>query len=174
VSGRAQKEAAMRGPKPPAVTLGAEERRGLETLARGHRTAQQMALRARIILAAADGRNNAQIARDLGIEADTARLWRTRWLTLAPLPLAALGVAERLADAPRPGGPRRITAAQVCRLTALACEVPAATGRPISQWTGRELADEAVARGIVDRLSPRHAGRLLQRGISSRTASATG
>jgi len=164
----------MRGPKPPPVALSDEARRELEALVRGHRTAQQVALRARIILAAADGENNSQLARRLGIEPDTARLWRTRWLALAPLPLAELGVAERLADAPRPGGPCRITAAQICRLTALACEAPQASGRPISQWTGREIADEVVKRGIMDRLSPRHAARLLKRGHSSPTASATG
>lgn len=164
----------MRGPKPPAVTLVATERQALDALTRRHGTPQQVALRARIILAAAEGLNNAQIARALGIEADTARLWRARWLGLRAIPLAELGVAARLADAPRPGGPCRISAAQVCQITALACEAPAATGRPISQWTGRELADEAVQRGIVDRLSPRHAGRLLERGRSSRIASVTG
>jgi len=164
----------MRGPKPPPVALSDEARRELEALVRGHRTAQQVALRARIILAAADGENNSQLARRLEIEPDTARLWRTRWLALAPLPLAELGVAERLADAPRPGGPCHITAAQICRLTALACEAPQASGRPISQWTGREIADEVVKRGIMDRLSPRHAARLLKRGHSSPTASATG
>ncbi len=164
----------MRGPKPPAVALTAAARRGLEALAGAHRTPQQEALRARIILAAADGANNAEIARRLGVEADTARLWRMRWLGLAALPLDDLSVAERLADAPRPGGPCRITAEQVCRLTALACEAPAASERPISHWSGRELADEAVKRGIVGRLSARHACRLLKRGICSPTASATG
>ena len=164
----------MRGPKPPAVALTAAERRDLEALAGAHRTPQQLALRARIVLAAADGANNAEIARRLGVEADTARLWRGRWLGLAAVPLDDLSVAERLEDAPRPGGPCRITAEQVCRLTALACEAPAASDRPISQWSGRELAAEAVARGIVERLSPRHASRLLKRGRSSPTASATG
>ena len=164
----------MRGPKPPPVALSDEARRELEALVRGHRTAQQAALRARIILAAADGENNSQIARRLGIEADTARLWRTRWLALAPLPLAELRVAARLADAPRPGGPCRISAEQVCRIVALACEVPAASGRPISQWTGREVADEVITRGIVVAISPRHAARLLKRGPCSPIASATG
>lgn len=164
----------MRGPKPPAVVLTAVERRELEALAGAYRTPQQLALRARIVLAAGEGANNTAIARRLGIEADTTRQWRTRWLGLGAIPLAELSVAERLADAPRPGGPCRIAAEQVCRITALACEAPAASDRPISQWSGRELADEAVKRGIVDRLSSRHAGRLLKRGRCSPTASATG
>ncbi len=172
--GACAEEAVVRGPKPPVVTLTAVERAELEALVRAHQTAQQVALRARMLLAAADGGNNAQIARRLGLEADTVRLWRARWLGLGAIPLAELGVAERLADAPRPGGPCRITAEQVCRITALACEAPAASDRPISHWSGRELADEAVRRGLVDRLSPRHANRLLKRGICSPTASATG
>lgn len=164
----------MRGPNPPTVVLTAEERQQLEALARRHGTAQQLALRARIILAAAGGANNAQIARRLGVNVGTARLWRTRWLGPAAVPPDGLGVAERLEDAPRPGGPCRITAEQVCQLTALACEAPAGSDRPISQWTGREIADEAIQRGIVRALSPRHAARLLKRGASSRTVSATG
>ena len=164
----------MRGPKPPQVVLSDEERRELQALVRGHRTAQQAARRARILLAAADGENNSQIARRLGIEADTARLWRTRWLALAPVPLAELRVAERLADAPRPGGPCRITAEQVCQIVALACEVPAASGRSISQWTGREVADEVLTRGLVAAISPRHAARLLKRGRCNPIAFVTG
>ncbi len=168
------KEGAMRGPQPRAVALSEAERRDLEGLARQRRAPQQLAMRARIILAAGAGRNNSQIARQVGVDVATVRLWRTRWLGLVAVPAADLSVAERLEDAPRPGGPCRITAEQVCRIVALACAVPATADRPISQWTGREIADEAVKRGIVDRLSPRHAGRLLQRGTSSRTASATG
>ncbi len=164
----------MRGPKPPAITLTAEERTQLEVLVRRHGTGQQRVLRARIILAAAAGQNNSQLARHLGVDVATARLWRGRWLGLGVVPLAELSVAERLEDAPRPGGPCRITAEQVCRLTALACEAPAASARPISQWTGREVADEVIERGIVTAISPRHAARLRKRGRSSRTASATG
>ena len=164
----------MRGPQPPAVTLTAEERRELAALARRPTAPQQLALRARIILLAADGANNSQIARHLGVEVGTPRLWRTRWLALAAVPLEEVSVAERLEDAPRPGGPCRITAAQVCQLTALACAAPAGSDRPISQWSGRELADEVIARGIVDTISPRHARRLLKRGSCSPTASATG
>ncbi len=164
----------MRGPQPSVIELTEEERRGLEALVRRHTTAQQVALRARIVLAAAGGLNNAQIARQCGVDIGTVRLWRGRWLGLRPVALADLGVEERLADAPRSGAPTTITAEQVCRIVALACAPPGQSGRPISQWTGREVADEAVKRGIVPALSPRHAGRLLKRGTSSRTASATG
>jgi putative transposase len=155
-------EGAMRGPKPPAVALTAEERRGLEALARRHSAGQQVALRGRIILAAAEGLNNRQIAGRLGLTVNTVRHWRCRWLGLQAIPLAELSVAQRLADAPRSGAPARITADQVCRIVALACEAPAESARPIGQWTAREVADEAIRRGIVERISPRHAARLLK------------
>ena len=150
----------MRGPKPPAVALTAEERQGLEALARRHSVGQQVAVRGRIILAAAEGLNNREIAGRLGLTVNTVRHWRRRWLGLQAIPLAELSVAERLADAPRPGAPSRITADQACRIIALACEAPAESERPISQWTAREVAEEVVKRSIVERISPRHAARL--------------
>ncbi len=164
----------MRGPKPVSMELSEEERQALEALVRRKSTGQQVALRARMILAAAEGLNNAQIGRQLGVEADTVRLWRGRWRAWQAVALAEVSAAERLADAPRPGAPARITAEQVCRMVALACEAPSASGRPISQWTGREIADEVVRRGIVEGISPRHAGRLLKKGISNRTEYAIG
>ena len=164
----------MRGPKPLALTLADEERRGLVALVRRHTAPQQVALRARIVLAASAGRNNAEIARAVGVDVETARRWRGRWLGLQPVALADLSVEERLTDAPRSGAPAHLGAAQVCQIVALACAAPGASGRPISQWTGREVADEVVARGILSAISPRHAARLLKRGTASRTASATG
>src|SRR5438128_5906709 len=80
------------------------------------------------------------------------------------LPGTLVSVAERLTDAPRCGAPARFTPEQVCQIIALACERPADSHRPISQWSHRELADEIVRRGIVEWISPRHAGRLLNRG----------
>jgi transposase len=164
----------MSGPQPTPVEIPEETRQTLARLVRAHTTAQQVALRARIILNAAAGLNNVQISQHLGISRETVRLWRDRWVGLQGVPTEELPVADRLADAPRPGAPVRIGAAQVCAIIALACEAPAQAERPISQWTGREIADEIIRRGIVDTLSPRHASRLLKRGISAPTWSATG
>ncbi|MCP4540097.1 MAG: helix-turn-helix domain-containing protein [Chloroflexi bacterium] len=154
----------MPGPKPPEVCLTDVMRRGLEKLVKRYSTRQQIALRGRIILLAGDGLNNGQVARDLKISVDMARLWRTRWLVLEPIPLSDLSIEERLEDLPRPGAPCQITADQVCQIVALACKVPEESERPISHWTSREIADEIKKRGIVDKISPRHAARLLKRG----------
>jgi putative transposase len=159
----------MPGPQLPPLDLTLDERRDLTALVRRHTAPQQLVLRARIILLAADGLNNSQIARTLGLEADTVRLWRQRWQTWQAVALTDRSVAERLTDAPRSGCPARITPEQVCRIVALACEAPSAAGRPISQWTGREIAAEIVSRGIVPTISGRHAARLLKRGICSPT-----
>jgi transposase len=155
----------MRGPKPPIVELSETERQELERLTRRHGTPQQVAVRGRIVLRAAEGLNNAQIGRKLGLDVDTVRLWRHRWLGWQDVSLEELSIAERLTDAPRPGRPADITAEQVCQIIELACDAPAKAGRPISQWTGRELADEIMARGIVAKISPRHASRLLKKTI---------
>jgi transposase len=154
--------------------LTADERRDLEALVGRHTTAQQIALRGRIILAAADGRNNAQIARDLAVSVPTVRRWRERWLLLQCIPYSDLEIAERLSDVPRPGRPIQISDEAVCQIVRIGCEAPTESGRPISEWTGREIADEAKRRGIVEQISPRHAARLLKRGRSNRTASAAG
>jgi putative transposase len=159
----------MPGPKPVAISLTAAEQQELERLVRGLHTPQQLAVRARLILAAAAGDTNRLIARTLHLTEDTVRLWRGRWAAAAPAPVAA-----RLTDAPRAGAPPRFTPEQVCRIIALACAAPRTAGRPISQWTGHEIADEVVARGIVTVISPRHAARLLKKGSSNPIASATG
>jgi transposase len=154
----------MPGPELPAVEVTGEERLVLETLVRRHTAGQHLALRGRIVLAAADGVNQSTIAARLGTTINTVRYWRRRWLGLQGIPLMDLSAEERLADAPRSGTPARIRADQVCQIVALACEVPAESARPISQWTGREVAAEIMKRGIVEQISARHAARILKIG----------
>jgi putative transposase len=155
----------MRGPKPPTIDLTDTERQGLKALTRRRTISQQIALRARIILDAVDGHNNCEIARQRGVSLDMVRLWRERWIGLQAVSLDDLSIEDRLADVPRSGRPARITAEQVCQMVALACEAPSNSGRPISQWTGREIADEIIRRQIVSDISPRHASRLVKKTI---------
>ena len=159
----------MPGPKPPAIVLTENERQSLETLVQRHRTGQQKAVRGRIVLLAATGKSMSEIVRLLGISIDMVRLWWRRWLELQGIGVQDLSVAARLDDLPRPGAPARLTADQVCQIEKLACEQPERLGRPISQWTGREIADELMARGLVDTISARHAARLLKKKASNRT-----
>ena len=113
------------------------------------------------------GKNKSQIARELGVSVETVRTWRKRWLALQEVARADLWVQDRLSDVPRPGRRSQITAKQTCQVIAMACEQP--KERPISQWTGREIADEVMRRGIIKQISPRHAARLLKKGVSSHT-----
>jgi transposase len=152
----------MKGPKPPAVNLSEVERQALEKLVKAHSTPQMIALRARITLTASQGFNNEQVGRELNVGVDMVRKWRQRWLAGQAVPLADLTADDRLQDHPRAGKPSAITADQMCQIVALACEKPEQSERPISQWSGREIADEIMKRGIVPQISPRHAARLLK------------
>jgi putative transposase len=162
-----------------AIRLNEQEQEALTRLVRRHRSEQQVALRARIVLAAAQGSSNIQIAHELDINVDTVRLWRDRWASWQEIDQEksdpeGVSLAQRLQDAPRPGAVPTFTVEQRAQMAALACEAPAKTGRPISQWTGREIADELKKRGIVSQISPRHAARLLKKGASNRTVSGIG
>ncbi len=152
----------MRGPKPLAVELTDEQRQALQSFIRRHSSPQQLVLRAQIIWHAADGQSNTAIAAALQVTLDMVRAWRQRWTLLQPIPLAELSIADRLRDAPRSGKTPRITAEQICAIVAMACETPGQSGRPITHWTNREIAGEVIKRGIVDRISPRHAARILK------------
>jgi transposase len=140
------------------------ERQGLEKLTKRHQVGQQIALRARIVLAAGCGLTNKEIVEKYQVTADTVRLWRNRWVKLQDISLDDLSLEDRLQDAPRPGAPAKITVDQRCQIEALACEKPEKAGRPITQWSAREIADEVIQRKIVVEISPRHAARLLKRG----------
>jgi putative transposase len=73
-------------------------------------------------------------------------------------------IEEILDDAPRPGGPATFSPEQIVQIVAVACEPPDKSGRPISHWTARELADEAKKRQIVKSISSRSVGRFLKTG----------
>jgi putative transposase len=82
------------------VVLTPEQRAALHCLVRRHSTAQQIALRAGIILDAAEGMSNTEIARVRQVTRETVIHWRDRWTLFQPIPLAELSIEDRLADAP--------------------------------------------------------------------------
>lgn len=128
----------------PMLVLSDAAEKELSRRARRVRTEVRDARRARIILAAARGTPNAQIARSEGMHVDTVRKWRSRF--------AGHGM-DGLRDLPRTGRPPVFETAQVAEVKALACQLPAETGVPLSRWSHAELAAEAADRGIVDAVS---------------------
>jgi putative transposase len=108
---------------------------------------------------ASEGQNHREIARNLDINRQMARLWRNRWLETNGKDLSIL---QRLQDQERVGAPVKFSMEQVIELFALACSPPSDYGRPISHWSSRELADEIIKQGIIESISVRHVGRLLE------------
>lgn len=162
----------MPGPKPSVVNLTSTLQKILEQIARSYTKPYCLVLRAKIILLVATGANNTEVARRLDTDRNTVGTWRGRWLAAEPRLLAAEaeGLSEKeltalveatLADAPRSGAPDTFSPEQIVQIVAVACEDPKESDRPISHWTRRELADEAIKRSIVDSISPRHVGRVL-------------
>ena len=144
---------------PKILNLSDGDRHELQELINRHNTSQQIVLRAKIILKASDCQNHREIARSLDINRQMARLWRNRWLETEGKDLS---IVQRLQDIKRVGAPVKFSMEQVIELFALACSSPEDYGRPISHWTPRELADEIVKQGIIQSISVRHVGRLLE------------
>lgn len=109
-------------------------------MAYGHKTEHRLRIRAQVVLHAARGRSNARIARETGLHLDTVRCWRGRF--------AEQGLAG-LADRKRSGRPPAFTPLQTAQVKALACQLPAETGVPLTRWSCPELAREAIERGIA-------------------------
>lgn len=141
------------------VSLSNSERQGLEKLVGSHQTGQQLSLRARIILHADEKVEVKKSARRLDIRGKTVRRWRKRWCEGH-----GKDIQDRLSDRQRSGKPCKFTPEQVCKIIALACETPEkGDGLPITHWSRRELAEEAVRRKIVTEISQTSAGRFLKR-----------
>jgi transposase len=118
-----------RGPKLAELALTAEERDVLLGWARRAKTAQALAMRARIVLACADGLSNSEASRQLGASLPTVGKWRKRFVTQR---LAGLS------DEPRPGAPRKITDAQVEAVIVATLETT--PSNQDSHWSTRSMA----------------------------------
>ena len=135
-------------------------------------SAHRLVKRGHIILEAAEGTSNTKIAAHQQVDYETVRRWRDRWHAaqarlqaieaIGKPKLLSQAIEVLLTDEPRPGAPATFTFEQFMQIMALACETPSASERPVSSWTPRELADEAVKRGIVEQISPRTVERFLK------------
>jgi transposase len=115
-------------PRLKPVTLTDDERSKLAAWIRRPKTAQRLALRARIVLAAADGRTNTAIAADLGVTLPTVGKWRQRFLDRR---------LDGLTDEPRPGPPRTITDARVEEVVTTTLESKPSNA---THWSTRGMA----------------------------------
>jgi putative transposase len=165
-----------RGPQGTLVELSARQEAVLEEIVRCRHSLQQEYIRGSIILRAAQGERNVHIAEALDIDEKTVRLWRKRWNQAWKELVEIEGevddkvlrdfIENVLLDAPRSGRPGTFSAEQICQIIAVACEDPELSGRPVTHWTPRELTDEVLKRGIVEKISLRTVGRFLKRSRS--------
>lgn len=144
----------------------------LHQLSVSRSSGSDMMTRANAILMGFEKNDNQEISRKLGICRKTVGLWRRRWRDSFPA-LLHMQFAEKdaafrraimacLSDAPRSGSPGKFTPEQIVGLIGIACEPPEKSGRPVTSWTGEELADELQKRGLVDSISANHVNRILR------------
>jgi transposase len=156
-----------------AIEMSAAEKAIIEHMVRQGTNPQWLVTRAKIILKAVSGQSNRQIAADLGLTRNTVRLWRERWPTTVTQRSAEAAEAEgqttlrerieaSLQDEYRSGAPGKFTAEQIVQIVAISCEDVTTSGYPVSHWTPKEVAAEAVKRGIVSSISLRQVGRFLK------------
>src|SRR5271155_4381832 len=116
----------------------------LQELSRSRTEAKGIIQRASILVLGVQGLLNEQIAVEVGLNRQQVGVWRQRWREAweslcvweCPDPRRLReAILEVLADAPRPGCPGKITAAQVAEILTAACESPKLSGRPITHWT---------------------------------------
>lgn len=142
-------------------------------MVRQRHSEQGLVRRAQIILGAAAGESNAGLGRRLQQDRHSVRLWRKRWVA-AYGQLSAVEAAQDekhplsevieqvLSDAWRSGRPDTFSAEQIVHVVAISCEDPSVSGLPISTWTPKDIAQEAIRRGIVERISPQSVERFLK------------
>ena len=129
--------------------------------------------RAKIILLAADGLDNMQISKQVGLGQDSVSKWRSRFIKELPLLQEIAGkdpsslekaVSTFLNDNPRPGQPMHYTDEQIIKILETACRNPEELGYEASHWSLNLLADAVIKAGIVDSISAKTVSRFLKYG----------
>jgi transposase len=134
----------MTSSSPYVIEPSAADRAVLEQRARSYTARYAEVVRAKIVLLAADGQQNRTIAERLDVCVDVVSRWRKRFWQSG---------LEGLVDRPRTGRPRGFAAPVVAEVKAMACEPPEQRDVALSRWSSAELADQAVAEGLVTSVS---------------------
>ena len=164
----------MPAPKSPPITVTEQQEEILSKIARQSTADFREVSRASLILEIEKGKPNSRIAKIMSCSIDKVKHWRYKWLDNQHALIKfenehqdskklEKSIREILKDNPRSGTPPTYSSEQYCQIPAVALEHPEESGRPISQWTSRELADECNKRGITSRISDRQVGRFLKR-----------
>ena len=164
----------MPTPKSPPITVSEQQKEILMKIVRQSTADFREVSRASLILEIEKGKPNSRIAEIMSCSVDKVKHWRYKWLdnqnALIKLEneqqdskKLEKSIREILKDNPRSGAPPTYSSEQYCQILAVALEHPEESGRPISQWTSRELADECNKRGITSGISDRQVGRFLKR-----------
>jgi transposase len=153
------------------ITLTEKQLAELQQIVASKTSPLRLVQRARLIVLAFEGLDNRAISAEIDLQRKQVGRWRRRWQqsfdALVAVECRETRAALRrfiedvLSDAPRSGSPGKFTAEQVTQVLATACEPPEKSGRPIEEWTGRELADELVGRGVVESISASQVNRYL-------------
>lgn len=165
----------MSGPRATVLVI-TEPQRGLLQQIRQRQTACQRLVRRVLVLLALAGNSCVEaVAAQLHLSRRTVRLGRDRWNQAVPTLLKAEQdnasaehlltlIEEILDDDDRCGTPPTFTPEQIVQIVAVAGEPPEKSGRPISHWTNRALADEVIKRRIGAAIHPSTVGLFFKRG----------
>lgn len=144
----------MPTPIAPRIILSQHARSDLQTLIRAHSTPQSLALRARLVLRAADADqpSNLTISRELGCDNHTAGKWRRRYLTLG---------LSGLQDAVRSGRPKRISPSIRVHVVSVASTLPHDQDRSVTRWSLDEIVTTLLDTLHTDSISRSSIWRIL-------------
>jgi transposase len=130
-----------RGRRKAELILSDDERQTLKTWASRPKSTQQLAQRARIVLACADGLDNTVVAAKLGVTTQTVGKWRRRFVERR---------LDGLADQPRPGAPRTVTDQAVERVITKTLETKP---KNATHWSTRSMAEATgMSQSTISRL----------------------
>jgi len=169
-----QQNLKMPAPKSPPIAVSEQQKEILAKITRQSTADFREVSRASLLLEIAKGKPNSKIAKIKNCSIDKVKHWRYKWLDNQEALIKVeteqrdinkleKSIREILKDNPRPGAPPTYSSEQYCQILAVALEQPEESGRPISQWSSRELADECNKRGITSGISDRQVGRFLKR-----------